>query len=296
MTERPARAVTSSSSSATGVDRRHARRRAVRPRSACTSCCAGMSYIGHGLSHAIFGGFAASVAARRQLLRSAPGAWGVASALMINGVTRRRVIGADAAIGVITTASFALGLALFALFGGAGRELRRRALRQHPRRLAERRRGDRRASRSPRRGRASSLPRSCCSRPSTPRSPTSPACAPRASTRCSCSCWPRRSSRRCRCSASRSSPPRWSSRATVARHADRLVRARCCGSSTGIGARCGFVGMNLSYHLDVQSGPTIVLVGAALFALVFVGRAQLAAASAMRQRWTSVRSSNPSRA
>lgn len=27
--------------------------------------------------------------------------------------------------------------------------------------------------------------------------------------------------------------------------------------------------MNLSYHLDVQSGPTIVLVGAALFAAVF---------------------------
>ncbi|HSJ72749.1 MAG TPA: hypothetical protein VK904_00405 [Miltoncostaeaceae bacterium] len=28
--------------------------------------------------------------------------------------------------------------------------------------------------------------------------------------------------------------------------------------------------MNLSYQLDVQSGPTIVLVGAALFALVFL--------------------------
>ena len=27
--------------------------------------------------------------------------------------------------------------------------------------------------------------------------------------------------------------------------------------------------MNLSYHLDVQSGPTIVLTGAALFAVVF---------------------------
>lgn len=40
---------------------------------------------------------------------------------MINGVTRRRVIGADAAIGAITTASFALGLALFAIFGRHGR-------------------------------------------------------------------------------------------------------------------------------------------------------------------------------
>ena len=54
--------------------------------------------------------------------------------------------------------------------------------------------------------------------------------------------------------------------------------------------------MNLSYHLDVQSGPTIVLVGAALFGLVFFARAQLDAARAMRQRWTSARSSNPSRA
>ena len=66
--------------------------------------------------------------------------------------------------------------------------------------------------------------------------------------------------------------------------------------ATGIGAACGFAGMNLSYHLDVQSGPTIVLVGAALFGLVFFARAQLAAASAMRQRWTSARSSKPSRA
>ena len=32
----------------------------------------------------------------------------------------------------------------------------------------------------------------------------------------------------------------------------------------------GFVGMNVSYHVDVQSGPSIVLVGAALFAIAFV--------------------------
>lgn len=79
----------------------------------------GMSYIGHGLSHAIFGGFAASALLNINVLVGA-GAWGVASALMINGVTRRRIVGADAAIGVITTASFALGLALFAVFGSAG--------------------------------------------------------------------------------------------------------------------------------------------------------------------------------
>jgi len=80
----------------------------------------GMSYIGHGLSHAIFGGFAASALLGVSFLLGA-GVWGVASALAINGVTRRGKIGADAAIGVITTASFALGLALFAVFGGSGR-------------------------------------------------------------------------------------------------------------------------------------------------------------------------------
>jgi manganese/iron transport system permease protein/iron/zinc/copper transport system permease protein len=80
----------------------------------------GMSYIGHGLSHALFGGFAASSLLGVNFLLGA-GAWGIASALMINTVTRRRVIGSDAAIGVITTASFALGLALFALFGTTGR-------------------------------------------------------------------------------------------------------------------------------------------------------------------------------
>lgn len=80
----------------------------------------GMSYIGHGLSHAIFGGFAAS-----QLISAAhyvwgAGMWGVGSALAITSVTRRRRIGADAAIGVITTASFALGVALLSHFGSRG--------------------------------------------------------------------------------------------------------------------------------------------------------------------------------
>jgi manganese/iron transport system permease protein/iron/zinc/copper transport system permease protein len=40
--------------------------------------------------------------------------------------------------------------------------------------------------------------------------------------------------------------------------------------STAIGAVTGFVGMNLSYHLDVPSGTTIVLTGATLFAAVLV--------------------------
>ncbi|MBW3614157.1 MAG: metal ABC transporter permease [Actinobacteria bacterium] len=80
----------------------------------------GMSYIGHGLSHAIFGGFAASALLGVNFLLGA-GLWGFASALMIGGVTRRRAIGSDAAIGVITTASFALGLALIKVFGSAGK-------------------------------------------------------------------------------------------------------------------------------------------------------------------------------
>ncbi len=80
----------------------------------------GMSYIGHGLSHAIFGGAAASAVISFNFYVGA-GLWGMASALLIGRITRRRVIGADAAIGVVTTASFALGLALFALFGRRGR-------------------------------------------------------------------------------------------------------------------------------------------------------------------------------
>ena len=80
----------------------------------------GMSYIGHGLSHAIFGGFAASALLGVSVLLGA-GAWGFACALMIHGVARRRLVGSDAAIGVITTASFAVGLALIKLFGSGGK-------------------------------------------------------------------------------------------------------------------------------------------------------------------------------
>ena len=77
-----------------------------------------MSYIGHGLSHAIFGGFAVSALAGVNLFLGA-GVWGLASALAVSSVTRRRPIGSDAAIGVITTASFAFGLAVLQLGGGA---------------------------------------------------------------------------------------------------------------------------------------------------------------------------------
>ena len=70
-----------------------------------------MSYIGHGLSHAVFGGAVVSALMGWNFYVGA-GAWGFLSALLIHGTARRRKIGADAAIGIITTASFALGVAL----------------------------------------------------------------------------------------------------------------------------------------------------------------------------------------
>ncbi len=90
-----------------------------------------MAYIGHGLAHSVFGGAvvshfvvfnvifagaaAGSVAGKglgeTYLLVGAIG-WGFLCALLITLITRMRIIGADAAIGIITTASFALGIAL----------------------------------------------------------------------------------------------------------------------------------------------------------------------------------------
>ena len=70
-----------------------------------------MSYIGHGLSHAIFGGAVLSYVLQINFYFWA-GLWGVVSALLINAVARQRKIGADAAIGIVTTAAFAFGVAL----------------------------------------------------------------------------------------------------------------------------------------------------------------------------------------
>ena len=79
-----------------------------------------MSYIGHGLSHAIFGGYAVAGLIGVNLLLGA-GVWGVVTALAIGGIVRRRPIGSDAAIGVVTTASFALGIALVQKYGSPGK-------------------------------------------------------------------------------------------------------------------------------------------------------------------------------
>jgi ABC-type Mn2+/Zn2+ transport system permease subunit len=69
-----------------------------------------MSYIGHGLSHAVFGGAVISYLMQMNFYVGA-GLWGVASALLINEIASRRKLGADAAIGIVTTASFAIGVA-----------------------------------------------------------------------------------------------------------------------------------------------------------------------------------------
>jgi len=70
-----------------------------------------MSYIGHGLSHSVFGGAVIAYVASINFYVGA-GLWGFLSALLINATARRRRIGADAAIGIVTTASFAVGVAL----------------------------------------------------------------------------------------------------------------------------------------------------------------------------------------
>jgi manganese/iron transport system permease protein/iron/zinc/copper transport system permease protein len=70
-----------------------------------------MSYIGHGLSHSVFGGAVVAYVASINFYVGA-GLWGFLSALLINATARRGKVGADAAIGIVTTASFAIGVAL----------------------------------------------------------------------------------------------------------------------------------------------------------------------------------------
>ena len=82
----------------------------------------GMSYIGHGLSHAIFGGAAICAALSINFFVGA-GLWGLASGLAIGRVSRRRIIASDAAIGVITTASFAFGIALLGFYSRVKRSI-----------------------------------------------------------------------------------------------------------------------------------------------------------------------------
>jgi ABC-type Mn2+/Zn2+ transport system permease subunit len=75
-----------------------------------------MSYIGHGLSHAMLGGAVVSYVMAFNFYLGA-GIWGFLSALLINALARRRrAVGADAVIGLVTTASFALGVAIISRY------------------------------------------------------------------------------------------------------------------------------------------------------------------------------------
>src|SRR2546428_8286295 len=70
-----------------------------------------MSYIGHGLSHAVFGGAVVSHLLGVNIYVGA-GLWGFGAAVLIQRLTTRRDLHADAVIGIVTTASFAVGVAL----------------------------------------------------------------------------------------------------------------------------------------------------------------------------------------
>ncbi len=71
----------------------------------------GMSYVGHGLSHAAVGGAVVGFTLNMNFYAGAC-AMGLAAALIINKITKNNKIKLDAAIGIVTTAMFALGVAI----------------------------------------------------------------------------------------------------------------------------------------------------------------------------------------
>jgi len=71
----------------------------------------GMSYIGHGMSHAVFGGAIISNIMGIYFYIGAA-IWGILSGVLITEINKRYKIKADAAIGVVTTAGFAIGIFL----------------------------------------------------------------------------------------------------------------------------------------------------------------------------------------
>ena len=73
-----------------------------------------MSYIGHGLAHSVLGGVAVGLALGVDLYVGAIGAT-VLSALLIDAVARQQGLHADAAIGIVTTSIFAIGVAVLAI-------------------------------------------------------------------------------------------------------------------------------------------------------------------------------------
>ena len=75
-----------------------------------------LSYIGHGLAHSIFGGAVVSFVAGINFYVGAT-IWGTLTVLLINGASRRRQISGDAAVGIITTSAFAVGVLLISRRG-----------------------------------------------------------------------------------------------------------------------------------------------------------------------------------
>lgn len=73
-----------------------------------------MSYIAHGLSHAILGGAVLSYVLGLNFYIGS-GIWGFFAALLIQYLTGRKIY-SDAAIGIVTTASFALGVAIISTY------------------------------------------------------------------------------------------------------------------------------------------------------------------------------------
>ena len=74
-----------------------------------------MAYIGHGLSHAVLGGAVVSFVLSINFLVGAT-VWGFLCAQLIALTAKKKKIASDAAIGVITTASFALGIVLISRY------------------------------------------------------------------------------------------------------------------------------------------------------------------------------------
>ncbi len=74
-----------------------------------------MAYVGHGLAHAVLGGAVVSYVMSLNFLIGST-VWGFLCAQLITLTTKRRKIAYDAAIGVITTASFAVGIVLISRY------------------------------------------------------------------------------------------------------------------------------------------------------------------------------------
>ena len=74
-----------------------------------------MAYTGHGLSHAVLGGAVVSFVLSINFLVGAT-VWGFLCAQLIALTAKKNKIASDAAIGVITTASFAMGIVLISRY------------------------------------------------------------------------------------------------------------------------------------------------------------------------------------